>query len=134
MAGSSLRFEAVCGSVIMRIEERIVNNVAVVKVHGDIVLNGSGPDLADTVRHLLEKDRRLIVLDMSDVRYVDSGGIGELVECFTAAQHRGGSIKLLGVAKRLNDLLVITKLVNVFDCFDTEKEALASFDGHALAH
>jgi anti-sigma B factor antagonist len=118
----------------MRIEERIVNNVAVVTVHGDIVLNASGPDLADKVRSLLEQDRRRIVLDVGDVRYVDSGGIGELVESFTAAQHRGGSIKLLGVTKRLNDLLVITKLLNVFECFDTEKEALDSFDGHALAH
>src|SRR4026209_1387816 len=114
----------------MRIEDRIVNNVAVVTVHGDIVLNGSGPDLADKVRSLLEQDRRRIVLDVGDVRYVDSGGIGELVESFTAAQHRGGSIKLVGVTKRLNDLLVITKLLNVFECFDTEKEALASFDGH----
>ena len=118
----------------MRINDRIVNNVAVVTVHGDIVLNGSGPDLADKVRSLLEQDRRRIVLDVGDVRYVDSGGIGELVESFTAAQHRGGSIKLVGVTKRLNDLLVITKLLNVFECFDTEKEALASFDGHALAH
>ena len=110
----------------MRIEERTVSKVAVVRVHGDIVLNGSGPDLADTVRSLLERNRRLIVLDMSDVRYVDSGGIGELVASFTAAQHRGGSIKLAGVTKRLNDLLVIAKLLNVFECFENEQEAIAS--------
>jgi anti-sigma B factor antagonist len=118
----------------MRLEERIVHDVAVVKVHGDIVLNGSGPDLANTVRSLLEQDRRRIVLDMGDVRYVDSGGIGELVESFTAAKHRGGSIKLLNVTRRLNDLLVITKLLNVFECFDTEKEALDSFDRPLVAH
>src|SRR4030095_12172367 len=88
----------------------------------------SGPDLADAVRSLLERNRRRIVLDMCDVRYVDSGGIGELVESFTAAQHRGGSIKLLGVTRRLNDLLVITKLLNVFECFETEEEAIDSFD------
>ena len=118
----------------MLIEERVVNNVTVVKVHGDIILNGSGPDLADKVRTLLEQDRRRIVLDMGDVRYVDSGGIGELVELFTATQHRGGSIKLLGVTKRLNDLLVITKLLTVFECFDTEEEAIDSFDGRVVAH
>ena len=118
----------------MRIEERVVNNVTVVKVHGDIILNGSGPDLADKVRTLLEQDRRRIVLDMGDVRYVDSGGIGELVESFTATQHRGGSIKLLGVTKRLNDLLVITKLLNVFECFDTEDEAIGSFEARPVAH
>ena len=102
MMGLSIRVVGT-GSVIMRIEERVVGNVAVVKVHGDIVLNGSGPDLADKVRSLLEQDRRRIVLDLGDVRYVDSGGIGELVESFTAAQQRGGSVKLLGVTKRLND-------------------------------
>ena len=118
----------------MRIEERVVGNVAVVKVHGDIVLNGSGPDLADKVRSLLEQDRRRIVLDLGDVRYVDSGGIGELVESFTAAQQRGGSVKLLGVTKRLNDLLVITKLLNVFECFDVEDEAIDSFDRRVVAH
>ena len=113
----------------MRIEERIVNNVAVVRVHGDIVLNTSGPDLADEVRRLLEQERRAIVLDMGDVRYVDSVGIGELVASFTAAQHRGGAIKLSGVTRRLNDLLVIAKLLNVFECFDTEQDAIASFGG-----
>lgn len=118
----------------MRIEERTVNNVAVVRVHGDIILNGPGPDLADEVRSLLEQDRRLIVLDMGDVRYVDSGGIGELVASFAAARHRCGSIKLSGVTKRLNDLLVITKLLNVFECFETEEEAIHSFDGGIVAH
>jgi len=120
--------------VIMRLEERIVGDVAVVKVHGDIVLNGSGPDLADKVRNLLDKDQPRIVLDMGDVRYVDSGGIGELVESFTAARHRGGAIKLLNVTQRLNDLLVITKLLNVFECFETEEEALDSFDRPLVAH
>ena len=118
----------------MRLEERIVGNVAVVKVHGDIVLNGSGLNLADKVRNLLDKDQPRIVLDMGDVRYVDSGGIGELVESFTAARHRGGAIKLLNVTQRLNDLLVITKLLNVFECFETDKEALDSFDRPLVAH
>jgi anti-sigma B factor antagonist len=117
----------------MRIEDRTINHVAVVRVHGDIVLNGHGPDLADKVRSLLDQDRRLIALDLGDVRYVDSGGVGELVESFTAAQHRGGSLKLFGVTRRLNDLLVIAKLLNVFECFDTEAEALASFEVRAAA-
>ena len=116
----------------MRVEERIVVDVVVIKVHGDIVLNASGPSLANIVRSRLDQGRRLIVLDMGDVRYVDSGGIGELVESFTAAQHRGGSVKLLDVTKRLNDLLVIAKLLNVFECFDTEAEAIDSFHRAAV--
>jgi anti-sigma B factor antagonist len=116
----------------MRIEERIVDNVAVVSVHGDIMFNASGPDLSDRIRNLLDQGRRLIALDMGDVRYVDSGGIGELVEAYSAAQNRGGSLRLFGVTKRLNDLLVITKLLNVFECFETEREAIGSFDASAV--
>jgi anti-sigma B factor antagonist len=111
----------------MRIEERIVDDVVVATLHGDIVLNGPGPGLANRVRSLLDQDRRCIVLDLGDVRYVDSGGIAELVESFSAALHRGGAVKLIRVSKRLNDLLVITKLLNVFECFETEDEAIASF-------
>jgi anti-sigma B factor antagonist len=113
----------------MRIEERIIDGVVVAKLHGDIVLNGSGAALADRVRSLLERDRRCIALDLGDVRYVDSGGIGDLVESLSAARNRGGAVKLIGVTKRLSDLLVITKLLNVFDCFETEDEAIESFGG-----
>ena len=117
----------------MYIEERNVDDVVVVKVRGDIVLHGSGPVLADGIRALLEQNRRRIVLDLADVRYVDSGGLGELVELFSAAKNRGGSVKLLGVTKRLSDLLVITKLLNVFECFDTQEEAVDSFGARAVA-
>jgi len=117
----------------MRIQDRMVGDVAVVTVHGDIVLSGSGPSLPDRVRDLLDQDRSRIVLDLGDVRYVDSGGIGELVETFSAARNRGGVVKLFGLTKRLSDLLVITKLVNVFECFDTEGEAIESFRHRVLA-
>jgi anti-sigma B factor antagonist len=117
----------------MGIETRNIADVAVVKVHGDIVLKGSGT-LADRIRGLLDQNRRHIVLDLADVRYVDSGGLGELVEAFSAAKNRGGVVKLIGVTERLNDLLVITKLLNVFDCFDTQEAAIASFESHVGAH
>jgi anti-sigma B factor antagonist len=118
----------------MRIEERMIEDVVVAKIHGDIFLNGSSPALAERVRSLLEQDRRHIVLDLGDVRYVDSGGLGELVESFSAARNRGGAIKLARVTERLNDLLVITKLLNVFECFETEEEAIESFGGRVVAH
>ena len=117
----------------MSIEDRNIANVAVVRVHGDIVLNGSGAVLADRIRTLLEQNRRRIVLDLADVRYVDSGGLGALVEAFSAAKNRGGVVKLTGVTGRLNDLLVITKLLNVFDCFDTQEAAIESFGGRLVA-
>ncbi|HQZ38067.1 MAG TPA: STAS domain-containing protein [Vicinamibacterales bacterium] len=115
----------------MRLEERTIDMVTVVQVHGDIVLNGSHPSLADRIRHLLDENHRRIVLDLADVRYVDSGGLGEIVESFTAARNRGGTVKLLGITRRLNDLLVITKLLHVFECFETEAEAVQSFGAPA---
>jgi anti-sigma B factor antagonist len=117
----------------MLIEERNVDGVVVVRVQGDIVLNGTGWVLADRVRGLLEQNRRRIVLDLTDVRYVDSGGVGELVESFSAAKNRSGSVKLVGLKKRLNDLLVITKLMNVFECFDTQEDAIDSFTDRVSA-
>jgi anti-sigma B factor antagonist len=113
----------------MRMEERLVNDITIVTVFGDIVLSGKGrPQLAERVRALVREGRRRIVVDVSDVRGVDSGGIGELVEAFSAAQNRGGSVRLCGVTARLKDVLVLTGLLNVFGCFETEAETIASFD------
>jgi anti-sigma B factor antagonist len=112
----------------MRMEERLVNDITIVTVHGDIVPDGKGSALAERVRGLVDQSRRRIVLDLSDVRYVDSNGIGELVAGFSAARNRGGAVKMCGVTARLHDVLVITGLLNVFECFETEQEALESFD------
>ena len=117
----------------MRIDERNIGDVAVLMVHGDIVLNASGPLLADRIRALLDQNRRRIVLDLTCVRYVDSSGLGELVESFSAARNRGGALKLLGVTKRLSDLLVVTKLWHVFERFDTQQDAVESFSPRAVA-
>jgi anti-sigma B factor antagonist len=117
----------------MRIDERTIGDVAVLMVHGDIVLNAAGPVLADRIRALLDQNRRRIVLDLTCVRYVDSSGLGELVESFSAARNRGGAVKLIGVTRRLRDLLIITKLLNVFERFDTQQDAVASFSRRAVA-
>ena len=74
------------------------------------------------------------MLDLGRVRYVDSAGLGELVQAFSAVRNRGGAIKLLNLTKRLNDLLVLTRLLTIFDCFDHEADALASFAPQAVAH
>jgi anti-sigma B factor antagonist len=111
----------------MRYEEKVIDGVAVVSVHGDIS-SESQRRLVDHVRSLLFDGRRRIVLDVSAVRRVDSRGLGELIECYEAAGALGGVIKLSGVNGRLSDLLVITKLVNVFECFDDADTAAASFE------
>ena len=112
----------------MQLEQRIVGDVAVVKVTGDITLNKGGDVLLkDKVQSLLQQGQTKIVLDLSNVSYVDSAGLGELVQAYATTRNRGGALKLHSVTKRLKDLLVVTKLLTVFETFDSESEALASF-------
>jgi anti-sigma B factor antagonist len=116
----------------MRYDELDIDGVTVITVRGDITGSGSRR-LIDHVRSLLFEGRNQIVLDVAGVRHVDSRGLGELIECYRAAESRGAAVKLLGVNGRLSDLLVITKLVNVFECFDTREAAIASFAPLAVA-
>jgi anti-sigma B factor antagonist len=111
----------------MRYEEIHVEDTTLLTVHGDIVGDETRRQLVDHVRALLVDGRARIVLDLSGVRHVDSRGLGELIECYEAARQLGGEIKLLGVTGRVSELLVITKLVSVFECFDTREAALDSF-------
>ena len=114
----------------MTLQERTVGDVVVLTVDGDITMGEAGATrLADKVRSLVQERREHILLDLGRVRYVDSAGLGELVQCCAAVRTRGGALRLLNVTRRLNDLLVLTKLLTVFDCFDDEPEALASFAG-----
>jgi anti-sigma B factor antagonist len=113
----------------MYIEQRTVGDVVVLSIIGDIAMNGTGASqVADKVRSVLQEGHDRLVLDLGRVRYVDSAGLGELVQAFSAVRNRGGAMKLLNVTKRLNDLLVVTKLLTVFECFEQESVALASFE------
>ena len=112
----------------MQIEQRVVGDVAVMQVLGDITL-GKGGDviLKDKVQSLLQQGYRKMLIDLGKVSYVDSAGLGQLVQVYATTSHLGGSLKLLNLTKRLKDLLVLTKLLTVFDAYDTESEAIASF-------
>jgi anti-sigma B factor antagonist len=113
---------------VMQIEERVVGGVAIVKVTGDITLNaGSDVRLKDKIQSLIQQGQKQLIVDLGGVSYVDSAGLGQLVQIQTTTANHGGKLKLLNVTKRLNDLLVVTKLVTVFDTFENEAEALASF-------
>jgi len=112
----------------MQLVERMAGNVAIVKVTGDITLNKGGDVLIkDKVQSLLQQGHKHLVIDLAEVSYVDSAGLGELVQAYATAKNRGGALKLLNVGKRLKDLLVVTKLLTVFDTYDSEADALASF-------
>jgi anti-sigma B factor antagonist len=113
----------------MQIEQRMVGDVAVIQVLGDITL-GKGGDviLKDKIQSLLQQGYRKLLLDMGSVSYVDSAGLGQLVQVYATTSHLGGSLKLLNLTKRLKDLLVLTKLLTVFEAYDSEAAAVASFN------
>ena len=112
----------------MQLEQRIAGDVAIIKVIGDITLNKGGDVLLkDKVQSLLHQGHKHLLVDLSGVSYVDSAGLGELVQAYATTKNSGGALKLLNVTKRLRDLLVVTKLLTVFDAFDDEAGALASF-------
>jgi len=113
----------------MQLEQRIAGNVAIITVNGDITLNKGGDVLLkDKVQSLIQQGTKNLVIDLGGVSYVDSAGLGQLVQAYATTKNKGGALKLLNVTKRLKDLLVVTKLLTVFDTFDDEKAALASFN------
>ena len=111
----------------MDIEQKRIGDVIVLTVNGDITMGNNAARVAETVRRELDVEHNRLVLDLGRVRYVDSTGLGVLVEGFSATKNRGGALKLLHVSNRINTLLVITKLLTVFECFDEEADAVASF-------
>jgi anti-sigma B factor antagonist len=112
----------------MKIAERTLGAVTVIDIDGAITLSEGDTDrLADKVRSLLQQGRKQLIANLTKVSYMDSAGLGELVQAYTTVSRQGGALKLVGVTKRLNDLLVITKLATVFDSYDSEAAAAASF-------
>ena len=111
----------------MKASTRQAGGVTIVDCSGQIKLGEGSSVLRDTVKDLLAKGQKKILLNLGDITYIDSSGIGELVAAFTSVRNQGGDMKLLHLTKRMNDLLQITKLYTVFDVRDDEREALAAF-------
>jgi len=114
-------------SVSVKLSTRQVGDVSVVDVAGRITLGDGSSALRDAVRDLVSKNQKKILLNLSDVSYIDSSGIGELVSGFTTVTNSGGQLKLLKLTKRVQDLLQITKLYTVFDVHEDEAHAIRSF-------
>ena len=111
----------------VKLNTREVDGVTVVDVEGRITLGEGSSALRDLIKDLVSKGQIKVLLNLSEVNYIDSSGIGELVSGFTNVANAGGAMKLLGLTKRVKDLLQITKLYTVFDVHEEEKHALASF-------
>ena len=111
----------------MRLDIRTADGVTIVDVHGKITIGEGSVELRNKLRELLQAGKKNILLNLGDVSYVDSSGIGELVSCYTTVTNQGGRLKLLHLTKKVQELLAITKLLTVFQVFENEQAALASF-------
>ena len=111
----------------MKATTRQVDSINVVDLSGRITLGEGCSQLRELIRDLLAKGHKNILLNLGEVTYIDSSGIGELVSGFTAVSNQGGHLKLLNLTRKVHDLLQITKLLTVFDVHDDEAKAIASF-------
>jgi len=111
----------------MKSSTRQVDGVTIFDLSGRITLGEGSVVLRDSVRDLLSKAHKKILLNLGDVNYIDSSGIGELVSAYTTSKNQGGELKLLNLTKKVHDLLQITKLYTVFDVKDDEATAVKSF-------
>ncbi len=111
----------------MTINERKSGDVTVLDVDGKILLGEGDVQLKRKIDELIERKETQLVLNLANVPYMDSGGLGEIVRSYTTVKRAGGELKLLNATKRISDLLTITKLITVFEVFETEADAIKSF-------
>jgi anti-sigma B factor antagonist len=115
------------GNVSVKLTSRQVGDVTVIDAIGRITLGEGASAFRDKIRDLVSKGSTKVLLNLGEVSYIDSSGIGEMVSGFTTVTNSGGQLKLLGLSKRVKDLLQITKLYTVFEVFDDEAAAVRSF-------
>ena len=115
----------------MQIEERAVGDVVVLDLKGKITFGEGDELLKDKVNSLVNQGSKKIILNLAAVPYIDSAGLGEVVRTYTTVSRQGGSLKLLNLTKRITDLLSITKLLTVFETYDSENDAVRSFSASA---
>ena len=115
----------------VKIEERIVGGVTILDIVGRLTIDEAADHLKDKINSLISQQRLQLVLNLGRVPYIDSGGLGQLVASYGSVKRAGGFLKLLNVNSRNHDLLSITRLVTVFETFDSEAEAVQSFNAVA---
>lgn len=113
----------------MTVSDRSSGNVTIIDVSGNVTLSDGAEQLRDKVRGVLAEGKKQLLVNLAHVSYMDSAGLGELVQAYSTVAKQGGKLKLVSPTKRLKDLLVITKLATVFDSFDDEAAAVSSFGG-----
>ncbi len=111
----------------MRVDTRKGDDVTILDIHGKITIGEGSVEMRNRLRELVQSGQKDILLNLGDVTYMDSSGIGELVSCYTTVTNQGGRLKLLNLTKKVQELLAITKLLTVFEDFKEEQKAVASF-------
>src|SRR5918996_3622133 len=115
----------------MQIEERVVDGVTILDLKGKMTLGEGDELLKDKINSLIHQGQRKLLLNLEGVPYIDSAGLGEIVRTYTTVSRQGGSLKLVNLTKRITDLLSITKLLTIFDTYDSEADAVRSFTSAA---
>jgi anti-sigma B factor antagonist len=111
----------------MTVSERVIGDVTILDIQGNLGLGAAADSLRDKVRSLLQQGQRHILVNLAAVAFMDSAGLGEMVQAYVTANKQGGTLKLLHLTQRLHDLLLVMKLASVFECFDDEAIAVRSF-------
>ena len=115
----------------MQIDERQAGDVTILDVKGKLTLGAGDEVLKDKINSLVMQGRKKLILNLAEVPYIDSAGLGEIVRTYTTVSRQGGSLKLLNLTKRITDLLAITKLLTVFETYENEADAVRSFTASA---
>ena len=113
----------------MEIEQRSSGDVVILDLKGKLTIGSGDELLKDKINSLIQQGHKRLLLNLAAVPYVDSAGLGAIVSSYTTVSREGGSLKLLGLTSRIEDLLAITKLLTVFDTYESESDAVASFGG-----
>ena len=109
------------------VKERQAGDVTILDLSGEVRIGEGAVSLRDSIRKLADQGKTKLLLNLAGVKYMDSTGVGELIANYTTVTRQGGQLKLLSLTQRIRDLLVITKLLTVFDSYDNEADALKSF-------
>ena len=112
---------------MLQIDQRVVNGVTILDLKGKITLGEGDELLKKEIDSLIQKDQKKLLLNLEGVPYIDSAGLGEIVRTYTTVSRQGGKLKLLNLTKRIQDLLAITKLLTVFETYESEPDAIKSF-------
>jgi anti-sigma B factor antagonist len=110
------------------VKERQAGDVTILDLSGEVRIGEGAVSLRDSIRNLSDQGKKKVLLNLAGVKYMDSTGVGELIANYTTVTRQGGQLKLLSLTDRIQNLLVITKLLTVFDSYDNEAEALKSFE------